>query len=157
MGGKEEGDTLIIHPHRPMHKIQIHIIQPQRLEACIKSLLDSIGVHIPQFRSHEEILSLHEAIVNGGLDTLADVDFVAVCERGVDVTVSDFDGVVDCALGFFGAGLPRSFSRLLVCASFVREERLSTETQGGNLSACVEFVAFFSEGSHDSFRLYTNI
>jgi hypothetical protein len=25
------------------------------------------------------------------------------------VTVSDFDGVVDCALGFFGGGLPRSY------------------------------------------------
>lgn len=107
-------DTLIIHPHRPMHKIQIHIIQPQRFQARIKSLLDPVGVHIPQFRSHEEILSLHEAIVNGGLDTFADVDFVAVGERGVDVAVSDFDGVVDCALSFFGGRLPRSFSRLLV-------------------------------------------
>lgn len=91
-----------------MHKIQIHILQPQRFEACIKSLLDSVGENIPQLRGHEEILSLHEAIVNGGFDALADVDFVAVGERGVDVAVSDFDGVVDCALGFFGGGLPRS-------------------------------------------------
>jgi hypothetical protein len=94
-----------------VHKIQIHILQPQCLEACIKSLLDPIRINIPQFRGHEEILSFHEAIVNGGLDALADVDFVAVGERGVDVAVADFDGVVDRALRFFGAGLPRSCLR----------------------------------------------
>lgn len=92
-----------------MHKIQIHVIQPQRFQACVESLLDSIGIHIPQFRGHEEIFAFHEAIVNGGLDGLADVDFVTVGKRGVDVAVSDFDGVVDCALGFFRGRLPRSY------------------------------------------------
>lgn len=70
------------------------------------------------------------------------------------MAVSDFDGVVDCALGFFGGRLPRSFSRLLVMRQICSRGEVSTETQGGNLGACVEFVAFFSEGSHDSFRLY---
>lgn len=91
-----------------MHKIQIHIIQPQRFQACVESLLNSIGIYIPQFRGHEEIFAFHEAIVNGSLDALADVDFVAVGKRRVDVAVSDFDSMVDCALGFFGGGLPRS-------------------------------------------------
>lgn len=45
------------------------------------------------------------------LDVLADV-----AERSVDVAVSNFDGVVDCALGFFGAGLPRYYVR---CSNYL--------------------------------------
>lgn len=92
-----------------MYKIQIHITQAQIFQAGLETLLDPVGIRVPKLRGHEEVFSFHEAIVNGGLDALADIDFVAVDECGVDVAVADLDGVVNCALSFFGARLPCSF------------------------------------------------
>lgn len=90
-----------------MHQIQIHIIQPQLLQAEIQRLLDARVECAPQLGRHEQVLALDLARGQGGLDPAPDVLLVLVDEGGVDVPVSDRDGVADGAFDV-GAGLPCS-------------------------------------------------
>lgn len=100
--------TIRVHVHRPVHQIQIEVVQPQILQTQLQVLLDPVGVRAPQLGRHEEVLPRHDAGVNGLADSLADSLLVLVAEGRVDVAVAHFDGVKDCILDFFGGRLPGS-------------------------------------------------
>jgi hypothetical protein len=50
---------------------------------------------VPELGNNEQVLALHDTLVNGTLDTLAGLDFVAVVACTVKETVSSLDGVVN--------------------------------------------------------------
>lgn len=107
--------TIRIHGQRPMHQIQINILQPQLLQTQLEILLHARMIGAPELGSDEEILALDLAGRQCRLDALADFFFVLVAEGRVDVSVSDGDGMADCSFDLAGAGLPGSWSRYVSC------------------------------------------
>jgi hypothetical protein len=50
---------------------------------------------VPKLGDNEQVLALHDSLVNRTLDTLAGLDFVAVIASTIKETVSSLDGVVN--------------------------------------------------------------
>lgn len=114
--GQEE-HTIRIHSQRPVHQVQIDIIQPQFLEAEIQRLLHPGVVRTPQLRRHEHILPLDFTGGEGLLESLTNLLFVLVAGGGVDVSVAHGNGVADGLLDLSVGGLPCSCVSTLLALS----------------------------------------
>ena len=61
-----------------MHQKQIHILQPETLQGLVDALINAPVVCIPQLGSHEDIFTLANTLVEGLLESLADLRLVLV-------------------------------------------------------------------------------
>lgn len=87
------GLTVRVHGHRPVDQVEVNIVQPQILQALVQSLFHTVVPCAPELGGHEEFLSLDNSRLDGRLDTLANFSFVAVGESGINVSVSNGDGM----------------------------------------------------------------
>jgi hypothetical protein len=112
-----------------VHEIEVYIIKSEIIQTLLETLFDAGVERAPQLGGDEQVLALDDAGVNGLLDTLADLIFIAVAKSSVNVTVSNLDGVGDSPRDFAGLGLPCS------------------QAEGGDLCAGVELETSIA-GSH---------
>ena len=87
---------------RPMNQIQIHILQPQTLQARIDPLLHALVPRVIELGGNPDLRARDPGVADGG----ADFGFVAVGEGRVDVAVAGFEGGEDGVVDFVGGGLP---------------------------------------------------
>lgn len=79
-----------------MDQVQVQIPQPPGLVLCLchdKSVLSSVIV-VPEFRRHEDLLALDQAVGNCPSNALACLLFVLVVVCTVEETVSSLDSLV---------------------------------------------------------------
>ncbi len=83
--------------HWEVNQIQVEVVQLQVSQSLLQSWLHVLllVVGIPKLRSHEQVLSLDKAVVEGSLDTLTDFLLIAVVTGSVQASVTDLNGVVD--------------------------------------------------------------
>lgn len=112
--------TVGVHGHRPVHQVQIEIIQLEQIQALLESLLDSGVECAPDLAGDEQLLPLHDATLDDVLDGLADLVLILVAVCAVNVPVATLNGVNDGSLDLSGGRLPCS------------------QTQSGNGGASVE-------------------
>lgn len=90
----------------PVNQIQIHVSKPQISQwfsTRWNNFVFSVSV-IPKFRSYEQILSGHSAILNLFADGISNFLFILVEESSIDVTIA----VSDCV--FYGSlNIPRAW------------------------------------------------
>src|SRR5688572_22051676 len=83
----ERAPALLAHALRPVDEIQVHGVEPERLEAPVegpqRAVVTLVGV--PELGGHEELWPRDPARAHRG----ADVRFVPVDPRGVDVAVAE--------------------------------------------------------------------
>lgn len=115
-----------------MHQVQIDILQPQLLQTQIEILLDARVIRTPQFRGDEEILALDFARRQRGFDPVADLFLVLVAERGVNVSVSDGDGVGDGVFHLAWGRLPCSWTTQASVSTYVPNGRLEIHGHSGD-------------------------
>jgi hypothetical protein len=72
-----------VHGYRPMHEIQVHIVQTQTFQALVQILLDSRVVGTPKLGRNEDIFSF-DPTIERLLETFP--DFVLI---GIAVSCSD--------------------------------------------------------------------
>lgn len=73
-----------VHQQRPMHEVQIDVVQPQALEGLFETQLAAGRVGGPDLGHDEDVLTFHDARRKGFLQTGADFVFVAVAVGRVD-------------------------------------------------------------------------
>lgn len=129
-----------------MHQIQVHIIQPQALQAQVQILLYTALIRAPQLRRHENILALHLATLDGGCNSSSDFILVAIAVGRINVSVATVEGVLNSLCDFAGRRLPGTY-RALACRPVGEIDNLAqgalsvekhTETKGRNFGTCVE-------------------
>lgn len=87
---------------------EVDYVEVKIVDAPIGELFLADGRHVlfvvegvPQLGYDEEVLTLHDSLVNGALDALAGLDLVAVVGSTVEQAVASLDGVVNLV----GAGV----------------------------------------------------
>lgn len=108
--------TLRVQQQRPVNQVQIHIIQPQRLQALLQRELDTRVVCSPDLGHDKDVLALH-ARVEGLLQTLAHLVLVAVAVGAINQLVAILQGVGDGRLDLAFLALPGAYSRHVSLAS----------------------------------------
>ena len=83
-----------VHQHRLVNEEQIDVVQLQLLEADLHALLHVFGLPLrqPQLRRDEQLLSLHDALVDALLDRIAHGLLIGVGNSRINETVA----VLDC-------------------------------------------------------------
>lgn len=118
-----------------MHQIEVNIVESEICQTLLKALLNTGVVRAPQLSSHEEILALDNAGVNGLLNTLTNFVLISVAKSSVNVTVSHLDGVEYSALNLAGLRLPCSQAE---CGDL----RAGVELQTGIIGSHFEFIGY---------------
>lgn len=116
LGVHEEGPVLTPSNHQQSehhpakeethHKKQIHIIQPEILQALVQPRLDARVVRRPHLGHDKQVLALDVARRQRLPDALADLVLVAVAVGAVDEAVAGADRVRDGRLDLARRGLP---------------------------------------------------
>lgn len=88
------------------HKKQIHIVQPEILQALVQARLDARVVRRPHLGHDKQVLALDVARGQRILDALPDFVLVAVAVGTVDEAVAGADRVRDGGLDLARCGLP---------------------------------------------------
>ena len=73
-----------VHEERPVHEVEIDVVQPEALERLFEPQLAARRVGGPDLGHDEDILALDDARVEGFFETCADFVFVAVAVGCVD-------------------------------------------------------------------------
>ena len=89
---------------------------------------------VPELGNNEQVLALHDTLVNGTLDTLAGLDFVAVVACTVKETVSSLDGVVNLVGASVVVDLPEAEADERHLAAIVELDSGRRHGSGGEAS-----------------------
>lgn len=105
------------------YEVEVHVIHSQRLQRGINALFDAMMPGIVELSRHPN-LAARDA---GVLDSLADLVFIAIRQRGINVTISNLERHFDNMGDFVGLALP------------------CPETNGWDLAATIEGEGFPTE------------
>lgn len=94
--------VLRIRTTRPMHKVQINVIQPQVLQRRVNGLGHALVPGVVELGGDPDVGAGHAGVADGG----ADLGLVAVGEGGVDVAVAVGEGGEDGVVDLVGGRLP---------------------------------------------------
>ena len=94
----------------PVQQQEVDVVDLQPLERPLGRRAHAVGGELvaPQLRRQEELVARHTA----GGEPLADLGFVLICLRGVDVPVADFERIGDRLLAVAAEDLPGPESEL---------------------------------------------
>lgn len=89
--------------HPTYNHVKVKVIDAPVGKLLLANGLDALLVveRVPELGNNEQVLALHDTLVDRTLDTLASLDLVAVVAGAVKQTVASLDGVVD----LIGAGV----------------------------------------------------
>jgi hypothetical protein len=91
---------------------------------------------VPELGDDEQVLALHDALVNRTLDTLASLDLVAVVACAVKEAVAGLDGVVDLVGAGVVVDLPKTEAHQGHLAAVVQLNSGRRHCGGGEASVC---------------------
>lgn len=87
---------------RPVDQVQVHVVQPQALEAGVDALRHALVPRVVELGGDPDVGARDPGVADGG----ADLGLVAVGEGRVDVAVAVLEGGEDGVVDLVGAGLP---------------------------------------------------
>lgn len=87
---------------RPVDQVQVHVVQPQALEAGVDALRHALVPRVVELGGDPDVGARNPGVADGG----ADLGLVAVGEGRVDVAVAVLEGGEDGVVDLVGAGLP---------------------------------------------------
>jgi hypothetical protein len=111
---------------RPVHQVQIDIINTQILKRRLNALLNLVVPSVVQLGGKPDLFTGHARVAN----TSTNLGFIAVGQSCVDVAVTLQQGILDSLADLIGLGLP------------------SSQTDGGDLVTGVEGVCLPGEGKN---------
>ena len=81
--------------HRPVHEVQVDIVQLEALEALLQAQLDAVAPveGVPKLAGDEELLALHLAALEEALQGVANLRLVVVVVGAVKVAVANLERV----------------------------------------------------------------
>ena len=110
--GRRDDGAAFVARHRPVHQVQVEVLEFEQLEGLFQRSLDFVGfvVGVPELAGDEDLLAVQLGALEDLLESLADLALVLVDAGAVDVEVAGLEGGHDGVLDLAGLGLPSSES-----------------------------------------------
>lgn len=72
-----------------MHQIQIHVIEPEALEAFVKCFFDAGVISAPQFRRDEQLLAIDNSLFQDFFERLPDWLLITIEVGCIDMSIAN--------------------------------------------------------------------